>query len=114
MKGQSYVILSIIFIIVVAIFAVINVEPVQVDYLFGSGQAPLILVILFSVLMGGIITAAAGIVKVINLQRERKSLRSENKHLKEKLEKNQPLSKESPVNPTSPKQTKEEGGGSKE
>lgn len=81
MKGQTYVIFAIIFVIIVAIFAVINVDPVEVNYLFGTGEAPLIFVILFSVLMGGIITAAVGILKVFRLQREIKSLRKENAQL---------------------------------
>lgn len=89
MRGQSYVILAIIFVIIVAVFAIINVDPVEVNYLFGSGEAPLILVILFSVLMGGIIMAAAGVVKIIHLQRERKFLRAENSQLKDTLEKYQ-------------------------
>ncbi|WP_164668506.1 LapA family protein [Virgibacillus doumboii] len=91
MRGQSYVILALIFVIIVAIFAVINVDPVEVNYLFGSGEAPLILVILFSVLMGGIITAAVGLVRMIHLQRERKSLLAENKRLIDTLESHQLL-----------------------
>ncbi|MFZ3576433.1 LapA family protein [Virgibacillus sp. DJP39] len=83
MKGQTSVILAIIFVIIVAIFAVINVDPVEVNYLFGTGEAPLIYVILFSVLMGGIITAAVGIIRVFRLQREIKSLRKENVKLKD-------------------------------
>lgn len=86
MKGQTYVIFAIIFVIIVAIFAVINVDPVEVNYLFGTGEAPLIFVILFSVLMGGIIMAAVGIVKVFRLQRENKSLRKENKQLQDATE----------------------------
>ncbi|SFD57388.1 Uncharacterized integral membrane protein [Lentibacillus persicus] len=85
MRGQTYVILAIIFVIIVAVFAVTNVNPVEVNYLFGSGEAPLILVILFSVLMGGIITAAAGVVKILKLQRERNVLRTENYHYQKTL-----------------------------
>ncbi|TMN21056.1 LapA family protein [Lentibacillus cibarius] len=77
MKWQSYVILAIIFVIIVAVFAVANVSPVEVNYLLGIGKAPLILVILFSVLMGGIITASAGVVKIIRQQREHKALQAE-------------------------------------
>ncbi|AKG04227.1 hypothetical protein AAV35_005140 [Salimicrobium jeotgali] len=74
MKGQTYIILAIIFALLVAIFAVINVDPVQVDYLFGSGEAPLILVILISVLMGGIITASVGSLRYFRLKQNYRSL----------------------------------------
>nr|WP_239539953.1 lipopolysaccharide assembly protein LapA domain-containing protein [Salimicrobium jeotgali] len=73
-KGQTYIILAIIFALLVAIFAVINVDPVQVDYLFGSGEAPLILVILISVLMGGIITASVGSLRYFRLKQNYRSL----------------------------------------
>lgn len=89
MRGQTYVIFAIIFVIIVAIFAVINVDPVEVNYLFGTGEAPLIFVILFSVLMGGIIMAAVGIVKVFRLQRENKSLRKQVKSSTETVPDNQ-------------------------
>lgn len=91
LRGQTYVILALVFTIVIAIFAVINVDPVEVNYLFGSGEAPLILVILFSVLMGGIVTAAVGLMRMIHLQRERKSLLAENKKMTDTLESHQLL-----------------------
>lgn len=86
MRGQTYVILAFLFVIIVAVFAVTNVDAVNVNYLFWSGEAPLILVILFSVLMGGIITAAAGAVKLFRLQRQIRSLKSEKTHMREVLE----------------------------
>ena len=88
MRGQTYVIFAIIFVIIVAVFAVINVDPVEVNYLFGTGAAPLIFVILFSVLMGCIIMAAVGIVKVFRLQRENKSLRKQLKDSTETVQDN--------------------------
>lgn len=100
MRGQTYAIMAIIFVLIVAVFAVINVDPVEVNFLFGSGDAPLILVILFSVLMGGIITAAAGLVKIIQLQRERNGLKSENHHLQETLRKHGLLSETKSKNKT--------------
>ena len=60
MKNQTYVIFTIIFAIIISIFAVLNVGAVEVDYLFWSGKSPLIFVILFSVLLGGILTTAFG------------------------------------------------------
>ncbi len=77
LKAQAYVILSIIFIIIVAIFAVINVRPVEVNYLFTTENSPLIIVILCSVLMGGLITSAAGTVKFFKMQKEIKALKLE-------------------------------------
>ncbi|KAB8134767.1 DUF1049 domain-containing protein [Gracilibacillus oryzae] len=82
MRGQTYIILAVVFAVVIAIFAVINVDPVEVNYLFGTGEAPLILVILFSVLMGAVITAAVGIFRLIRLQRELRMLKEENNALK--------------------------------
>lgn len=81
MKGQTYVILGIIVLIIVSIFAVTNVDVVKVNYLFWAGESPLILVILFSVLMGGLITAAVGGFKIFHLQREIKNLKSEKQQL---------------------------------
>ncbi|WP_087971780.1 LapA family protein [Oceanobacillus rekensis] len=86
MKGQTYVILAIILVIFVAVFAVTNVEPVEVNYLFWTQESPLILVILFSVLMGGIITASVGVVRIYRLQRDIKLLKAENDTLTKKLE----------------------------
>ncbi|WP_431804750.1 LapA family protein [Halobacillus andaensis] len=77
MKGQTYFIFALIIAILIAIFAVINVGAVQVNYLFGTGEAPLILVILGSVLMGGLITFSFGAVKFYQMKRENKSLRSQ-------------------------------------
>ncbi|NBJ68636.1 MULTISPECIES: lipopolysaccharide assembly protein LapA domain-containing protein [Clostridia] len=86
MKGQTYVIFAIIFVIIVAVFAVTNVETVEVNYLFWSLESPLILVILFSVLMGGLITATVGLIKMYCMQREMKRLEAENFNLMNKLE----------------------------
>ncbi|SDD16912.1 Uncharacterized integral membrane protein [Terribacillus halophilus] len=78
MKAQWYIILAVIFAVLIAIFAVINVDSVQVDYLFGTGSAPLILIILFSVLMGVLITASVGGLRMFKLNREVRALRKDN------------------------------------
>src|SRR5690625_4719733 len=87
MKGQTYVILSIIVLIIVSVFAVSNVDAVNVNYLFWQGHSPLILVILFSVLMGGVITAMASSLRYFRLKRENKSLQITNKKLEDLLSK---------------------------
>lgn len=75
LRGQWGLILGIIAALVIAIFAVINVEPVRVNYLFGVSEWPLILVIIGSVLMGGILVGAVGMVKVYRLQNEIKRIK---------------------------------------
>lgn len=93
MRGQTYVILGIIILIIVSIFAVTNVDAVKVTYLFWTGESPLILVILFSVLMGGLITAAAGYFKMHQLQRENKQMKEINKEMELLLKKHNLLEK---------------------
>ncbi len=87
MKNQAYVILLLVVLIIISIFAVTNVGIVQVNYFFWSGESPLILVILFSVLMGGMITAITGSVKFFQMQREIKHLHQQNEKLTRVLEK---------------------------
>src|SRR5699024_5481575 len=70
MKGQTYLILAIVFVIIISIFSVLNVGEVEVNYLFWSGSTPLIFVILFSVLFGGIITTNVGSRKYYKVKRE--------------------------------------------
>ncbi|MFJ5965437.1 lipopolysaccharide assembly LapA domain-containing protein [Bacillus sp. NPDC093026] len=76
-KQQWTIILAFIFVLIVSVFAVINVRPVQVDYLFGTAEWPLILVIIVSVLMGGLIVAFGGIFQIFKLKRELKALKAE-------------------------------------
>lgn len=77
MKNQWVLLLGIVFALIVAIFAVINVDPVTVNYVFGESEWPLILVILGSVLMGGIIIGSVGIARIYSLQREIRRLKKE-------------------------------------
>lgn len=40
----------------IVVFAVLNLEDVQVDWVFGSGRAPLLIVIVISLLAGIVLT----------------------------------------------------------
>ncbi|PPA71519.1 LapA family protein [Jeotgalibacillus proteolyticus] len=86
MKFQWTLLLGIIFALIVAIFAVINVDPVIVNFAFAETELPLILVILGSVLMGGLIIGSVGFFRLFVLQRKIKHAEQENASLKEKLE----------------------------
>ncbi len=74
---QWFVILGIVFTVIVAVFAVVNVDDVAVNYVFGTAHWPLILVILGSVVMGGVIVGSALAVRIIHLSKELKKLRKE-------------------------------------
>ncbi|KAA6448775.1 LapA family protein [Bacillus swezeyi] len=77
MNKQWTLISALIFTLIVAVFAVINVEPVKVDFLFGTAEWPLILVILVSVLMGALIIGSAGAFQIMKLKKELKAHRRE-------------------------------------
>ncbi|GHP15080.1 hypothetical protein YK48G_25050 [Lentilactobacillus fungorum] len=55
MKKQITTIIGIILIIVIALFALINFESVDVNFGFASVRVPLVLLILISVLVGALI-----------------------------------------------------------
>jgi uncharacterized integral membrane protein len=42
--------------VVITLFAVLNLDRVKVNWIFGSGRAPLIIVIVVSVLIGVVLT----------------------------------------------------------
>ncbi|MGG1518391.1 lipopolysaccharide assembly protein LapA domain-containing protein [Paenibacillus oryzisoli] len=74
MKIQGMLIAGLIFALITAVFAVINVEPVKVNFLFAETSTPLILVILTSTLLGGLMVGMFGIVRGYKLQRKVKLL----------------------------------------
>ncbi|RPF55525.1 LapA family protein [Aquisalibacillus elongatus] len=81
MKQQSWIILSLVFALIIAVFAIINVDTVEVDFLFMTTDAPLILVILLSVLMGTLLIVGFSFSRIYKLQREIKELKAENQRL---------------------------------
>ncbi|MGG0738751.1 LapA family protein [Niallia taxi] len=91
MKIQWNLLFGIIFAVIVAIFAVINVDSVTVNYLFGTGQWPLILVILISVLLGGLMIGSAGLIKIYSLQRKWKAAVKEKEALQLRVQELEPF-----------------------
>ncbi|MFJ3388481.1 MULTISPECIES: lipopolysaccharide assembly LapA domain-containing protein [unclassified Lysinibacillus] len=69
MKKQWNLILALIVILIIAVFSVINVDMVTVNYLFGKTEWPLILVIIGSVLLGALLTGLISMMKIYQLQR---------------------------------------------
>lgn len=76
MKAQTAFIIGIIAAIIIAVFAVLNVESVPVNLLVLKAQWPLILVILGSVLLGAIVAGMMSLMKVLQLNAEIKRLRT--------------------------------------
>lgn len=81
MRVQWNLILALIFALIVAIFAVVNVDAVRVDYVFGTTNLPLILIILGSALLGGLIVGSIGLFRNFMLQRQVKQLTKEKEQL---------------------------------
>ncbi|MGG1600443.1 LapA family protein [Paenibacillus naphthalenovorans] len=74
MKAQWFLMFILIFALITAVFAVINVEPVQVNFLFTQADIPLILVIIGSTFLGGLIALFIGFMRQFKLQRTIKQL----------------------------------------
>ncbi|WP_280768607.1 LapA family protein [Salipaludibacillus daqingensis] len=76
MRGQWGLITGLVIVLIISVFAVINVDPVEVNYLFGQNEWPLVLVIIGSVLMGGLIVGSVGMYKIYKLQQQIKQLKN--------------------------------------
>lgn len=77
MKIQWLLLIGLIFAVIIAAFAVVNVDTVPVNYIFGESEWPLILVILASALMGFLLSGVVALVRSFTLQRKVKSLEKE-------------------------------------
>lgn len=91
MRFQWSLIAGLIFALLTAIFAVINVDPVQVNFGFDVVNIPLILVILGCALIGGVIVGSYGIFRQYKLQKQIKSLTTELTKLREASPSIEPL-----------------------
>ena len=77
MKFQWSLLIGLIFAVIIAVFAVVNVETVPVNYVFGNAEWPLILVILGSALLGALLSGSVAIFRSFVLQRRMKNLKKE-------------------------------------
>jgi len=77
MKGQSHIILALVFALVVAIFSISNIQNVEVNYMFGHFKIPLVIVILGSVMFGALIVFLVGGWKFIKMKSRLKNLERE-------------------------------------
>ncbi|MFC0189341.1 lipopolysaccharide assembly LapA domain-containing protein [Fictibacillus aquaticus] len=68
MKMQVYLLLGLIFALLIAVFAVINGNEVEFNYLFGKAEWPLVLIILGSAAIGGLSVGLLGFIKIVQLR----------------------------------------------
>lgn len=77
MKQQWTLIFALLFALIIAVFSVVNVESVPVDYVFGSAQFPLIMIILGSALAGGFVVGLFGTIRMVSQNRKIRALERE-------------------------------------
>ncbi|AWP26550.1 lipopolysaccharide assembly LapA domain-containing protein [Paenibacillus sp. Cedars] len=83
MKIQWSLIAALLFALITAVFAVINVNPVAVNLLFGTVNVPLILLIIGCSLIGVLIVGTFGIYRQYQMQKEIRSLAEQLIHIRE-------------------------------
>ncbi|MDN4527687.1 LapA family protein [Fictibacillus fluitans] len=70
MKAQGYLIFGLLFAVLIAVFAVVNGNDVEFNYIFGSVKWPLVLIILGSAAIGGLAVGLLGFIKIIQLRKQ--------------------------------------------
>ncbi|PWG00696.1 LapA family protein [Levilactobacillus bambusae] len=73
MKNQGRIILGILLIILIAIFALLNVETVPVDFGFAEVHWPLVMVLLISLLIGALLVFLFSSINTFKTNRQRKT-----------------------------------------
>ncbi|MBV0930912.1 DUF1049 domain-containing protein [Lentilactobacillus sp. IMAU92037] len=85
MKKQITTIVSIILIIIIALFALINFESVDVNFGFASIRVPLVLLILISVLVGALIIFLLSSILNVRKNRAYRELESQSQQKQDEL-----------------------------
>ena len=77
MKFQWTWLLGILFAIIIAVFSVVNVDSVPINYVFGKAEWPLVLIILCSALLGAAISGIVAMFRSVIANRRIKELMKE-------------------------------------
>ncbi len=83
------IVLLLFFLVVLAVglsFAVINIEPVRVNYYLGSVEMPLALLIVLSIAVGGVLGVLATLGKIVGARGEAVRLRRSLNGVQKELE----------------------------
>lgn len=82
---MTRLILALFFALCVSMFAVINVTPAPIHYLFGVSSVPLVLIILGAACFGGLIVGLLGAVGHFRWRRENRQLKEQISELQSQL-----------------------------
>ncbi len=89
MKNQWRLIVGIVLVLIIIMFSVLNVESVPVNFGFGEVIAPLIIIIVISLLLGSVLTLIVSTTSTAHTKKEMKGLRRQvddhEKQLKESV-----------------------------
>ncbi|KIQ95045.1 putative integral membrane protein [Anoxybacillus thermarum] len=85
MKGQRNIILALVFALLVALFSIANIQNVEVNYIVGYFETPLVIVILGSVTLGALIVFFVGGWKFVKMRNYTKKLQIEVEQLRSSL-----------------------------
>jgi len=77
MKFQWNLLLGLLFAIIIALFAIFNIDAVQVNYILGTAELPLVLVILFSALLGATVSGFVAMFRAVQSNHRVKELQKE-------------------------------------
>jgi len=85
-KNQLLFIVSLVFAIIVTLFALTNANPVVINLFFYKVEASQAVIIFFSAALGAIVVTALGLIRDFKLKSEVKKLRKENDALNKKIQ----------------------------
>lgn len=77
MKFQWTWLVGIVFALIIALFSVMNVDAVPVNYVFGTSEWPLVLVIIGSALLGAAVSGTVALIRSYKLNAKIKELKKE-------------------------------------
>lgn len=72
MKNQWRMILALLIALVVVVFALLNTQKVELNFLFGKFSLPLVLILVVSLLLGALIAVLLSTMTIVGLKRELK------------------------------------------
>lgn len=75
MKFQWTWLVGIVFALIIAVFSVMNVDAVPVNYVFGTAEWPLVLVIIGAALLGAAVSGTVALIRSYKLNGDIKELK---------------------------------------